>query len=341
MRGQLELNSMPGYGSACKLASTAFVSLCLLLSPVTSLAQEHSTSVQDLDIHDVNGGPMPGVRSVYVHQEGSTKVTETRQSLNGSTVPAERVEERLVSDSGGVKVVERSVQRYDPNGNPLPRERQVITTTTRPDGSVSEQAALYRSDINGSMALAQRTNTDTHTSGNTVTSDVSIERPSLNASMDVVEKRDIVRTETTPGNFSQNETVYRNGQSGFYEAVRRVTEHRQQTGSTTENTAEYEPGTTGALVLNSQTTRTTTTAADGTETSEVNYLDRAVAGGVISGDNPGLKLRAQEIVERTPASGGGFREIVSVRRPAIADPGRLGAPRKISETVCRGDCSGH
>lgn len=300
---------------------------------------EHSTATYDLDTRDVNGAPMPGVSGNYSHNDGSTSITETRQSLNGHSVPAERVEERVVSDRGGVKVVERMVERYDPNGNRLPPEKQVITTTKHDDGSVNEQQAVWRADVNGNMALAEQIDTDTHKSGATVTSEIAVERPSLNASLDVVEKRDVVRTEGAKGSYQQDETVWRNGQSGFYEAVRRVTDHHDDANGSSENTAEYEVGSTGALVLHSQVVSNTVKASDGSETTSTNYLDRSSPGTVISADDPGLKLRSQEIVERVPGPGGSVREMVSVRRPSISDPNHLEPAQRISETVCRGDCS--
>jgi len=313
----------------------------ILVSGLGLLAQtrQNSTTVWDLDTRDVNGAPMAGISSSFSKAAGSTRVIETRQSLNGHSVPAERVEERVVRDEGGVRVVERMVERYDPNGNPLPREKRVITTTTHADGSRDEQQAVWRGDINGNMALAERTVAETRRNGATVTSEIAVERPSLNASMDVVEKREVVKTESAPGAYQQTETVWRNGQSGFYEGVRRVTDHHEEGARSSENTAEYEVGSTGALELHSQVVRNTVKAPDGSETTETTYLDRSAAGSVVDGSDAGLKLRAQEIVERVPGPGGSVRETVSVRRPSIADPGRLEPARKISETVCRGDCS--
>ena len=318
----------------------AAVILCLAAGLPSAAQNEHKTTdTYDLDTRDVNGGPMPGLDSSYSQTDGSTRIVETRRSLNGQNVPAERVEEHVVRDEGGVRVVERQVVRYDPNGNPLPGEKQVITTTKHADGSVDRQQDDYRADVNGNMAIDQRTNTSILKNGSTITSQTAVEKPSLNASMEVVEKRDVVRTESANGSYEQNETVWRNGQSGLYEAARRVTDHREDAHGAAENTAEYEVGSTGTLVLNSQVVSSTTKAPDGSARTEVTYLDRSAPGAVISSDDPGLKLRSQEIVERVPGPGGSVRETTSVCRPSISDPGQLGPPRKISETVCRGDCS--
>jgi len=313
--------------------------LCMGVGLPAVAQEEKTTATWDLDVQDINGGPMAGLDTRSLRSDGNGSVQETRRSLNGSNVPAERVEQRVVSDTGGVRVVERLIQRYTPNGDPLPPEKQVVTTTKNSDGSVAEQTDTWRGDLNGNLALAERTQTETRQSGNTVNSQTVVSRPSLNDSLDVVEKRDIVRDEHSKNDWSQNETVWRNGQSGFYEAVRLVTDHRQQDGRVSENTAEYEQGTTGAMVLNSQTVISSEKSADGSEHSEITRYDRSSPGVVIDGSDPGLKLRSEQTVDQVTAADGSVRQTVTVRRPSISDPDKLGPARRISETVCRGDCN--
>jgi hypothetical protein len=308
--------------------------------PASAQTGHNSTSTYDLDTQSINGGPMPGLSTSFSETPGSTRTIETRQSLNGHSVPAEKVNERVVSNEGGVKVVERTIERYDPNGEALPPEKQVITTAKHADGSEDQQNSIWRADLNGNMALAEKDETAIRHSGGTVTSETSVERPSLNDSLSVVEKRDVVRTEGAAGAYEQNETVWRNDPSGgFYEAVRRVTEHKDQASGSSDNTAEYEVGNTGALELHSQMVRNTVKAPDGSQTTEVTYLDKSAPGTVESGDNLALKLRSQEIVETSKGPGGAVRETISVRRPTISDPNTLGPATKVSETVCHGDCS--
>jgi hypothetical protein len=314
----------------------------LFVAGFASLAAQttsNNTSTEDLDLHSVNGGSMPGLDTSYSHSGGTTTVTETRQSLNGHSVPAERVEEHVVSDSGGVRVVERMIQRYDPNGNPLAPEKEVVTTSKLDDGSTDERKAVWRGDINGSMALTEQTEAKTRREGATVTSEITVARPSMNASMDVVEKRDLVRTLGLSGSYQQDETVWRNGESGFYEAVRRVVEHKEDANRTLDNIAEYELGSSGALELHRQMVRDTVKGADGSQTTSIKYLDQSAPGTVISGSDPGLKLSSEEIVQRSPGSGGSVVETMSVRRPSLSDPNELQPAQKVSETVCRGDCS--
>ena len=62
--------------------------------------------------------------------------SQITRDINGRTVPVESTEERVLSDSGSSRVIERIIKRYDANGNPGPPERVRIEETKEPDGSV-------------------------------------------------------------------------------------------------------------------------------------------------------------------------------------------------------------
>ena len=94
----------------------------------------------------------------------------------------------MVSDSGGVKVIERTIKRYDANGTPGPAERVTIEERKQPDGSVQTSTAVSRGTINGGFQLAERSTAITRTNGNRTETTTSIERPTFNGSLDVVEK---------------------------------------------------------------------------------------------------------------------------------------------------------
>jgi hypothetical protein len=74
--------------------------------------------------------------------------------------------------------------------------------------------------------------------------------------------------------------------------------------------------------------------ADGTEVREVD-LFRNVPGRVGTGAAPALTER--QVVEQRKQNGS-VVETVSVQRPSVSDPNRLGAPQQISEKVCTGKC---
>lgn len=75
---------------------------------------------------------------------------------NGRKVQApnpnpDMVEERVVEEGGGRKVIERNIRRAD--GQP---ERVRIEERKNADGSVTTETAVYRGDLNGRLNLAQR-----------------------------------------------------------------------------------------------------------------------------------------------------------------------------------------
>jgi hypothetical protein len=257
------------------------------------------------------------------------------RSWNGSEVPLESVEERVVREEGGTKVVERITRRYDANGRPGPAERSVIEKRTGEDGSSTVVETTYRGDINGRMQLWERSTTETAREGSGERADTKIERQGPNAAMELVEKKTSV-TRATNGGTEQDTLVYRRAESGrLYEAAREVIERTTDGGKTIENTARYEAPSPGQLRLTAQTVKRTSEESGGSRT-EVDVYSADIAGRP-SGK---LQLREQQLIERRASSGDGFVETVSVRRPDINDPKRLGRFEKVEEISCSGDCEG-
>ena len=78
-------------------------------------------------------------------------------------VPVETVEERVVSDSGRTKVIERTISRYDPNGVPGPAGTRTHRRDQEPDGNDPSSSTVSRGEINGSFQLAERSTKVTRT----------------------------------------------------------------------------------------------------------------------------------------------------------------------------------
>ena len=95
---------------------------------------------------------------------------------------------------------------------------------------------------------------------------------------------------------------------------------------------------TGQLKLARQSVSTTSKRSDGTEVTEVNLFARAVDGRLQDNESP-QQIKEQQIIERRKRADGAVVEALSVRRPAMSDPKRLGELKQVSETVCRGKCS--
>lgn len=300
------------------------------------MAQSPGQSTTDTFIPDINGGqhldPVSNVTS------GPNTHSEVSQSINGRQVPLEKTEEHVLREDANGKVVETVVRKYDPNGQFVSTERVVTDTQKSADGGSTVRSTTYRSDVNGNMQEAQRATTETRKQGSTSIAETVIERPTLNASFQAVEKRSSVTEASTAGASRSQETVYRRSDGGdFQEEIRQVTEEKTVNGQTTVQKAYYEPSSTGALVLTRQSVATSVKRPDGSEVTEVNLYGRAVPG-VAQYTGAPEQLQEQQIVQRQKRADGAVTETLSVRRPTMDDPGRLGNPQKISEKVCKGSC---
>jgi len=134
------------------------------------------------------------------------------------------------------------------------------------------------------------------------------------------------------------ESVYqRTASGGFQEVSRSSKTSTKAKDTTTEMTANYEPGMNGQLQLSSQAESTTTKQPDGKEIIQTNLYSQTVAGR-LQETNAAMRVKEQQIIERRANPDGSVVETLSVRRPSVSDPNRLGALEKISETVCKGKC---
>jgi hypothetical protein len=307
----------------------------LSLSAACLCAQTSTTSSTQVD---VNGNRIPNGPQVTTTKNGNdTQTTVTMQSINGRTVPLERVEEKVLRDDASGRVVERTIRRFDPQGNPTPPEREMIEEQKRPDGGSTTVATTYRGNINGQMQVAQKAITELSKSGSEEHSDTVVQRPTINGGLDTVEKQSTVKVASADG-FREESTTYRPGGSGgFYPAVRTVTEHTQQGTETQENTVEYEANPSGPLQIHSQTVTKTVTAPDGSKDTVLNIYGTHTAG-TVDPTSSAMKLQEQQIVQSQKGPNDTVTQTLSVRRPTVSDPNTLGPARQLSQTVCTGDC---
>jgi hypothetical protein len=261
--------------------------------------------------------------------------TETAQSINGRSVPLEQVEERVLRSDGTTKVVERIVRKFDPTGRLSQTDRIVEEQTQLSGGGSTVRATTYRGDLNGNMQPVERSLTETRKSGTVLTSDALIERPSMSGGFETAEKRSIVNDVTPSRELRQTVVYRRDGDGRFYEAVKETVDRQESDGRSVENTAQYVVGTSGRLELAAQTVKTAVKRKDGSESIVVDVYAQETPGLANSGGKP--KLKQEQLIERR-SRGGEVDEVVSLREPSMADPDRLGPPRKLKETVCRGKC---
>lgn len=311
---------------------------CIFLALAWSLclAAQQSQVNQTTSV-DINGNVVQeGATISKIETPNGSQTTMTTQSINGRNVPMEQVEVRVLRDDASGKVTERIVRRYDPQGNPLPPSRQVIEEQKRPDGSSTVQSITYTTDINGNTQVTEKSVTDTQKTASGETSETTVQRATLNG-LETVQKESMVLSKQ-PNGYQSETTSYRRDQNGgFYPAVRQTTQHTVQGAEVTDSSAEYERDSYGELALHGQTVTHTTTRPDGLKDSMVDIYSREVPGTVTSSESP-LKLQERQIYSSTAGPGGEVVQTFSVQRPTVSDPGTLGPPRQLSQTVCKGDC---
>lgn len=286
--------------------------------------------------YDVNGNRVAGPQYSDLKRTGESRHVETRQTINGRSIPAESVEEKVVRQDANGKVIERIVKRFDDGGNPIGIEKQVIEDQTRPDGSGTIKSTIYAGDINGTMQPKARTVTSTTVNGDTKNSETVVERPNFNGGYALSEK--VTTTLTKSGEEQrQNTVVMRDlGLGRLVESERLVSEVKKENGQTVENTTNYALGTSGAMSLKDQRVTTTKKNPDGSEQTVVNIFT-ATTNAIVN-DTGRPKLTEQRVIDRRKGAGDTVTEVEMVRTIDNSDPNRLGRPQKLSETVCTGKC---
>lgn len=287
---------------------------------------------------DFNGHAVAGPNYANAEGKGFSERTEYSGTINGGRVPRESVEERVVSKSGDTTVIERVVRRYDATGNLGPAEKTRIEETKHADGSGTRNTQTYRSDINGNLQVAERSETETKVSGSTRKIETTVQRPTLNGGTETVERQSAVVRQTAPTTTEEESTVYRRDQNGsFLPAVKEVKNRVEQNGTVIEKTDVYESRT-GGLQLSQQTVAQTKTAADGTSSTVMDIYKSGVPGQAQDAYNGQTRLREEQVIERRKNPDGTVVESVVARRANPRDPSQLQGAEKISEVVCKGDC---
>src|ERR1700688_3256292 len=99
---------------------------CVSMMFAATLAAQDANAVKTTEV-DINGHRVTQGPQVFtIQSKTGSLTTETVQSINGRTVPLERVEDRVVSDDASGRVTERIIRRYDLTGNPIPPEKVVL-----------------------------------------------------------------------------------------------------------------------------------------------------------------------------------------------------------------------
>lgn len=305
---------------------------CLLLFTAGFLGAQSTSATYTSDI---NGNRVAG--GAAVSADGVT--TDLRQSINGREVPLEQVQEKVLSKSGNTTVTERIVRHYGANGQVVKTDRVVTEETKTGEGESIVHATTYRSDISGNMNEAERKTVETRKNGAATVIDTAIEKKDLSGSFSVAEKRTASAEPTSDGKRESETVMLRDANGSLYEAQRSSTVETTSGNQTVTNTAIYEPTVdNGSLALTRQQVLKTTANADGSSRQEVEIFGRASDGRAREAGAPPA-LTEKRTIERQKGADGAIVETQKVQLPNVNDPGKLDAARKVSETICRGECT--
>lgn len=304
--------------------------LAFLFLAVIAAGQQQPSSQTDVYTYDANG------RRTLTGQQvaGAGTSQQLVRTINGRVAPLEKVEEKVISDNGIERVVEKMIRPFDANGTPQPPQRVRVTERKEAEGSKSIETQVFNGNINGSYSLGERSYSMERTSNGRTTVETQVARPTLNGGLDTVEKRSSTIVKASQKT-SEDTLTYRKDASGnFYPAVRAVKESESKDGRTVETATTYISGDRRQLEPAGQTVTETVKRADGSESRQINVFGMGAPGRPAAGQPA---LREQLVIERTKTAGGTV-ETLSVRRPAVDNPNALGPAQKISEKVCTGPC---
>jgi hypothetical protein len=327
----MDTAALPRYAEAVNAAL-----LALGFVPAGLLVAQQSAKQYSLATYDVNGRRIEGAGWSELKTPTFQQSNRSMRNINGRVVPSESVQERVLFQSATERIVERTVQRYDYEGRPLPLEKLRIEGRKNRDGSESIVTTLSLQDLQGRTEVRERRSTNVVKSANGESSSTVVERL-VAGGFEVVERVRAVESRGE-GRLHRDTVVQRKDLNGrFQDSTREIIDRVKQPGVTTETKTAYEVIGGGSLQPAMQTVNRTRALGNNAEVEEI-AIHTPWAAGKTAGGAPQLQLSEQWLVERKPGPGNTVVESSSVAKPTLDTPTRMSAYQKISETVCSGVC---
>jgi hypothetical protein len=259
-------------------------------------------------------------QSNYTYDSDGRKVSLPSFSEQRKTV--------LVEDGPNGTVTEESVHRRDSQGTVLPPQKIRTITRTGPRGESIVEKIVYEADINGRMALSEKSTVTTRANDQGTRIDTTLEKPSVNGSLQLFEKV-ASQSQMVDGKEVTNRAIYRPDTTGrLVENTREAIERATVNGETRKTVRTYD-SVNGQPVLNRQRQSVAVKNPDGSTSTVVTIYGADAPGRTADG---GLKVREQQIISVRPGEGDKLVESIAIRRPELAD-GRLGKEIKVGERV--------
>ncbi len=300
-------------------------------------AQQRGKTVEAYTF-DVNGNRIGGT-SYTSSKNGSQSKTERIRTVNGRSTPVEEVEEKIIKDNSTGRIVERTIERYGQDGRPGQPEKVRIETRHEAGGRETAITTYYQADINGAYKIRERQSKRSKTQGKVTDSTTEIERPALDNSLKLVERRVAHETVRETGSSSQVTVYSRDSGGRFSPSAQETKETVIDKNRETETVARYDSvNYANKMELSTQSITEIETKPDGSQRKVVSNYRLAAPGRSIAAGRRRPELHEQEITEQRIQRDGSVVEVTGIRRVELSDAGKLGPYQKVSEVVCTGNC---
>ncbi len=303
-----------------------------------------SSSSETVTVFDFNGRGIrqPGTQFTRQSEDGSENQV-TLLSISGREVPYLSERETVLRQTETEKSVEKTTQRYDPNGNPTQQEMVRAETRTLPDGTVVTTATSYVENVNGRMEIFERVITRRKEHNGRVENLVTTEKPSMNGGFQTIIREESI--ETKQGENASTITTVRqidNGDGRLVVAGREETVmSRSGNVSTTDKTVYERDVINSKMTVSSRTKGELVTNADGSSTETVETYGHSLGDGsprFLSGSS-GNRLLRTVTRETTLGANGETIETTHTRTRSQADPKQL-TPTETRQKVRRPGANG-
>ena len=303
-----------------------------------------SSSSETVTVFDSSGNRIrqPGSQFSRRSEDGSENQV-TLRSISGREVPYLSERETVLRETETEKSVEKTTQRYDPNGNPT--QLQMVREETRklPDGTVVTTATTFIENLNGRMEIVDRVVNRRKEHNGRIENLTTTEKPAIDGRFQTIIREESI--ETKQGENTSTITTVRqvdNGGGRLVVAGREETVMRQSGNvSTTEKTVYERDALNAKMTVSSRTQGELVTNEDGSSTETVETYGNSLGDGsprFLSGRSDSRLLRTVTR-ETTVGADGETVETTHTRTRSQADPRQL-APTETRQKVRRPGANG-
>ena len=303
-----------------------------------------SSTIRSVTEYDLSGRKIRHPESQFSRQsESGSENTITLQSISNREVPYLSERETVLRETETEKSVEKTTQRYDPNGNPTHQELVREETRKLPDGTVVTTVTLYIENINGRMEIVDRVITRRKEHNGRIENLVTTEKPSINGGFQTIIREQSI--EEKQGEHASTITTVRriDDGSGRLVVARQEETVMRQSGnvSTTEKTVYERDTVHSKMTVSARTTGELVTNADGSSTETVETYGHSLGDGsprFLSGNSENRLLRTVTR-ETTMGADGETIETTHTRTRSQADPRQL-TPTETRQKIRRPGANG-